>query len=118
MKKKKEKKTPIYTPLETPMNSPIEDQRSQTSDYDRISNNTEGMAPEDMANSSFSASSETASLRSGTSSSSRKSSGNQTSGHPSPKGSETNTEPDAVTELDEAVPRAAICQTIVVYQGC
>lgn len=116
--------TPIYASLETLMHSPIEqtqyisqDQRPQTFDYDRISNNTEVMAPEDMANSSFSSSPRTSSLRSGTSSSSRKSSGNQTSVYPSPKGSETNPDPDAVTELDDPVPRTAICQTIVVYQG-
>lgn len=116
--------TPIYASLETPMHSPIEqtqyisqDQRPQTFDYDRISNNTEGMAPEDMANSSFSSGPRTSSLRSGTSSSSRKSLGNQTSVYPSPKGSETNPDPDAVTELDDAVPRTAICQTMWSIKG-
>lgn len=32
------------------------------------------------------------------------------------KRSETNPDLDAVTELDDAVPRTAICQTVVVYQ--
>lgn len=116
--------TPMYTPLETPMHSPIkqthhisQDHHPQTSYYDFISNSTHGMPSKDMANSSFSTCPETVSLRSGLSPSSRKSSGSQTSASSLPKGSETNPDPDAVTKLDGAVPRTAICQTVVVYQG-
>lgn len=116
--------TPIYTPLETPMPSPIkethhtsQDHHPLTSDYPFISNSTHGMASDDMANSSFSTCPETVSPQSGSSPSSRESSGTQMSALLLPKGRETNPDPNAVTDLDEAVPRTAICQRAVVYQG-
>lgn len=116
--------TPMYTPLETPMPSPIkqthhisQDHCPQTSDHDFISNSTYGMASDDMANSSFSTCPETVSSRFGSSPSSRKSSGTQTSDSSLPKGSESNPDPDAVTDLDDAVPRAAIRQIVGFYQG-
>lgn len=116
--------TPIYTPQETPMPSPIkeiyqisQDHHNQTSDYGFISNSTHGTVSEDMANSSFATCPETVSPRSGSSPSSRKSSGTQASAYSLSNGSESNPDPDAVTELDDAVPRTAIGQTVVVYQG-
>lgn len=114
---------PMYTPLETPMHSPIkqtyyilQDNHPQASDYPFISNSTHGIASDDMANSSFSNYLDTVSPQSGSSPSSRKSSRTQTSAFLWPKRSETNTNLDVVIDLDDALPRTAIHQTVVVYQ--